>query len=427
MDLCSARRCTILAMARPVYVTAVGSSLPAQVLSNEQLLEGMPWLDASPDWIREHTGIRSRHVAAADENVTDLGVRAAIQAFERSDVVAADTDLVILATNTSQYAYPAGAAIVQGQLAEAGYEMPRAASLDVQQGCASLVASIILASSMVQSGNCEQVLVVGADIASRMLDWSDRNSLLLGDGASACVVTSKKPAADNATPCLELLGSFMKTVPDEESIYQFSGLDPRNHPLQHIEHATTLTGRITREQLYKRLGDSERGGGNQHFHMVGRQVYRFVRRTVPGTGFFDVLHRAGLISDDEFEQVTTQKRRTTDELRTKIANRIDRFVPHGANMSLVQELAEQLHIPFDRMALTLQEHGNTSAASVGIALDRILHGTASYKTVGKRDGSGQLTKGSEPIEVAQLERGHNVLLLSFGAGTSWNYIAARTI
>lgn len=417
-------------MARSVYITAVGAALPKQVLSNEQLLAGMPWLDASPDWIREHTGIHTRHLAQAHEHVTDLGLRAACQAFEHANledanVAASDTDMVILATNTSQFAYPAGAAIIQGELAKHGHAMPRAASLDVQQGCASLVASIILASSMVRSGNCDQVLVVGADVASRMVDWTDRNCMLLGDGASACIVTHRKPDANRETPGLKILGSFMKTVPDEESIYQFSGLDTRNHPLQHIQHAATLTGRVTRDSLYERLRDPQQGGANQHFHMVGRQVYRFVRRTVPSTGFFDVLHRADLISDDEFAQVSTQGRRSSLELRTSIGNRIDRFVPHGANMALVQELADQLHIPYDRMALTLQEHGNTSAASVGISLDRILGGSARYETVGKRDGQGRLTKGSERVVVAPLERGHNVLLLSFGAGTSWNYVAAR--
>lgn len=414
-------------MARPVYITSFGTALPTQVLSNEQLVSGMPWLDASPEWIREHTGIESRHVAEADEHVTDLGLRAACQALERADVAATDTDMVILATNTSQFAYPAGAAIIQGELAKHGHAMPHATSLDVQQGCASLVASIILAASMVKSGNCEQVLVIGADVPTRMVDWTDRNCMLLGDGASACIITSRKPDTSRETPSLEILGSFMKTVPDRESIYQFSGLDARNHPQQHVEHAATLTGRVTRESLYERLRDPQQGGANQHFQMSGRQVYRFVRRMVPGAGFFEVLHRAGLVSDDEFAQVTAQGRKSSLELRMAIGSRIDRFVPHGANMALVQELADQLHIPYDRMALTLQEHGNTSAASVGIALDRILQGSASYETVGKRDGEGRLVKGSERVVVAPIERGHNVLLLSFGAGTSWNYVAARAI
>tara|TARA_R110002072_G_scaffold243682_1_gene402790 strand:- start:134523 stop:135767 length:1245 start_codon:yes stop_codon:yes gene_type:complete len=414
-------------MARSAYITAVGTALPKQVLSNEQLLASMPWLDTSPDWIREHTGIRTRHVADANEHVTDLGMRAACKAFEDADISAADTDMVILATNTSQFVYPAGAAIIQGELAKNGRAMPKAASLDVQQGCASLMASTILAASMVQSGSCDQVLVIGADVATRMVDWTDRNCMLLGDGAAACVITHQKPDANRATPGLEILGSFMKTVPDHEAIHQFSGLDARNHPLQHGEHAKTRTGRITRETLYQRLGDAPESGANQHFRMMGRQVYRFVRRTVPGTGFFDVLHRASLISDDEFAQIQSHGRRVPAELHAAISSRIDRFIPHGANLSLVQELAEQLHIPYERMAVTLQEHGNTSAASVGITLDRILRGSTSYETVGKRDGEGRLTKGSEQVVVAPLERGHNVMLLSFGAGTSWNYIAARTV
>jgi 3-oxoacyl-[acyl-carrier-protein] synthase-3 len=415
-------------MDRPVYLRSVGTALPKDVLSNEQILSGMPWLDTSADWIREHTGIHTRHVAQPDEHVTDLGQRAACQAFDRANVSAADTDLVILATNTSPFVYPSSAAVVQGELAKIGYGMPRAAALDLQQGCASFVAAIILAKAMVQSGQCQQALVIGAEVATRMVDWTDRSSLLLGDGACACVLTCEAPPADRDAPCLELLSSFMKTVPDTDSVYQRSGLDVRNHPRQHMAHAASLEQRIDRDVLYQRLLDAE-SGANQHFYMDGRKVYRFVRRTVPGAGFFDVLHRAALITDDELARAQRLGRGSRDDpsLRSAISERVDRFVPHGANLSLDQELAEQLHIPYQRMALTLQDHGNTSSASVGIALDRIMRGGTSYETVAKRDGDGQLTRAPERIVVDPVQAGHNVVLLSFGAGTSWNYVAARAI
>jgi 3-oxoacyl-[acyl-carrier-protein] synthase III len=414
----------------PAFITAVGAAVPSQILTNEVLLQGMPWLDTSPEWVREHTGIRSRHVAGPDEHATDLGLQAALQALDRAHVAAKDTDMVILATNTSQFVYPAGAALIQQGLGNHGHCMPHAAALDVQQGCGGFLAGIILATAMVQSGACHQVLVIGADVATRMVDWTDRSCLLLGDGATACVVSDRRPPSSEVPLCLEVLGSFMQSTPDRESIFQRGGLDPRNHPLQHIEYAASLRGRITREALYARLATPPPGGGDCHFHMDGRKVYRFVRRTVPGSGYLEVLQRAGLVNAEEYAHLVANSHESSNDdpsLRTAIGHRIDRFVPHGANMVLDQELADQMHIPYERMALTLQEHGNTSAASVGIALERILRGETRYETIAKRDSEGHLTKPAHEVVVDQLRVGHNVLLLSFGAGTSWNYIAARAV
>ncbi len=414
----------------PTYITAVGAALPPKVMSNEELLGGMPWLDVSPEWVAEHTGIRRRHVVSPDQHATDLGVQAAMQALQRAHCDAAATDIVILATNTPQFVYPAGASMVQQGLANLGKPMPRATALDLQQGCAGFVAGIILATAMIQSGACHQALVVGADVATRMVDWTDRSCLLLGDGATACVLSDRRPPASEVPTCLEILGSFMQSTPDRESIFQRGVLDPRNHPTQHMEHAARQGGTMTREGLYARLNTPTPGAGDFHFHMDGRKVYRFVRRTVPGSGFFEVLHKAGLVAPDELAVLQNRIGEAPSEaaeLRATIGNRIDRFVPHGANMVLDQELADQMHIPYERMALSLQDHGNTSAASVGIALERILGGGTRYETIAKRDSDGNLCKPSREVVVDPIAPGHNVLLLSFGAGTSWNYIAARAV
>jgi len=415
----------------PVYITAVGSALPSRTLSNEQIVAGMPWLDVSAEWVREHTGIRQRHVAQPGEWATDLGLRAACQALERTPAGGPDTDLILLATNTAQYVYPAGAAMIQEALLRQGHAMGRAAAMDLQQGCASFVAGIILAAAMIQGGNCRQVLVVGADVATRMVDWTDRSSVLLGDGAAACVVSDRRPVAGSATPALQILGSFMRTAPDRDSIFQRGGLVERNDPFEHIDFAAGRREFTTREQLQDRLDASARAGEDHYFHMDGRKVYKFVRRTVPGSGYFEVLLRAGLIDDAEFARLasghTGQDPIGDQALRAAVGRRIDRFIPHGANMMLNQELADQMHIPYERMALTLQEHGNTSAASVGIALDRILHGSIRYETIAKRDGEGKLTRPAQQVVVEPLRAGHSALLLSFGAGTSWNYVATRAV
>ncbi len=416
-------------MAVPVYITGVASALPAQVFTNEELLAGMPWLDVSAEWVREHTGIRSRCVASEDQDAVDLGVQAALQSLQRAGVRAADTDLVLMGTNTSTFVYPAGAALIQGRLAELGHAMPNAAAMDLQQGCASFVAGIIMATAMIRGGDNHQVLVIGADVATRMVDWTDRSAMILGDGATACVVTDRRSHSDAAVPDLQVLGSFLRTVPDRDSIYQRGVLDPRNHPAQHAAFAAQLGGRVRSEQIAARLKTPPPEAPDHLFHMDGRKVYRFVRRTVPEPGFLTVLHRAGVVSEAELAQLATHEHPTKEDerLRAAIGQRVDRFVPHGANMVLDQELAEQMHIPYERMALTLQEHGNTSAASVGIALERILHGEIRYETIAKRDGHGNLTRPAQQVVVPPLRAGHLALLLSFGAGTSWNYVATRAV
>ena len=425
-------------MSIPVYITGVGASLPARTLTNEQIAAGMPWLDVSADWVREHTGIRSRHVAAPDQHATDLGYEAARQALARAGCDPDDIDLVLLATNTAEFVYPAGAALIQERLAgecSKFSRMARAAALDLQQGCASFVAGIALAAGMIQSGNCQRTLVIGADVATRMVDWTDRSAVLLGDGASACVLSRDRPAPTAGQPGLEVAASFMRTIPDRESIFQRGVLDPRNDPFQHMEYAAQIRGRVTRRALYSRFtppaGNDE---VSRFFQMDGRKVYRFVRRTVAASGYLEVMRRAGLVTDAENERIEQHLRADSpaladlsDEFLARLASRIDRFIPHGANMVLDQELADQMQIPYERMALTLAEHGNTSAASVGITLERLLRGEVSFSTIAKRDAQGVITKPARDVVVGPLERGHTALMLAFGAGTSWNYVVARAV
>jgi len=422
-------------MGSPVYITGVAAALPERKLTNEQLVAGMPWLDVSADWVREHTGIAQRHVAAPGEQATDLGGRAAVAALERARCHADAIDLVLLATNTPQFVFPAGAAMIQERLIadSAGRaRMARAAALDLQQGCASFVAGIILGAGMIQSGSCRRVLVVGADVATRMLDWTDRNSILLGDGAAACVLADELPE-HRAMPALEILASFMRTIPDQDSIFQRSHLDPRNDPFAHMQFAAAIGGRVTRQRLYARMAAPEPAWADTFFHMDGRKVYRFVRRVVTESGYLEVLRRAGLVSAAEVTQLEadagadTFKTAASAALLSTIGSRIDRFVPHGANLVLDQELADQMHIPNERMAVTLQEHGNTSTASVGIALACTLQGNIRYATIAHRSADGKLVKQPRDVVVEPLRAGHVALLLSFGAGTSWNYVVARAV
>ena len=410
----------------PVFITGLGIGVPERVLSNEQIEGDMPWLETSADWIREHTGIRQRHVAAPGQNATDLGYVAAVEALEHAGCPPQDIDLVVFATNTAHFVYPAGAALIQERFrANAGNGEPcamsRASALDVQQGCASFVGAIAIGTAMIRGGDCQRVLVIGADVASRMVDWTDRSAVLLGDGAAACVLSREVPKPRGGLPALEVLATFMRTVPDPDSISQRGVLDSRNDPFQHIEYAATIPGRVTRESLYARLAkpdsDAER---HRHFRMDGPKVYRFVRRTVATIGYVEVLQRAGLLPD-------CPTLGSSGDLVERAAQVVDRFVPHGANMFLNQELADQMRIPYENMAITLPEYGNTSAASVGLTLHSLLRGPVEYGTVAKRGPNGSVTIPERAVRVDPLRPGHVALLLSFGAGASWNYVVTRAL
>lgn len=422
---------TSIRMQPATYITGVGAALPERVLGNLELTQRMPWLDVSPDWIAEHTGIEQRHVAAPGQQAVDLALPAALQALQQAQCDVDEIDLVLLATNSSEFVYPAGAALLQEHLAAAtGRPMAKAAALDLQQGCASFVAAIVLATSMVQSGHCQRVLVTGAEVVTRMLDWSEKNCVLLGDGACACVVSSELPPAPRPL-ALQVLGSFLRTIPDRESIYQHGVLDPRNDPIQHIDYAERQGGRLRGGDLYARLQPTGRSG---LFHMDGRKVYRFVRRMVASSGYLEVMNRSGLADAEEQGRIAehlaaeaTCLSALGDPFLDRLGAKVDRLVVHGANMVLDQELADQMHIPYERMALALQDTGNTSAASVGIALARLMAGELRYATIAKRDASGQIQKPAQQVRVMPLQSGMTALLLSFGAGTSWNYVMTRAV
>ncbi len=413
----------VSALAPPVYITGLGIGLPDRVLANEQIERGMPWLDTSADWIREHTGIRQRHVAAPTQQATDLGYTAAVEALQLARCPPETIDLVLLATNTAHLVYPAGAALIQDQFRTAAGKpaMLRATAFDMQQGCASFVGAIAVAAAMLRSGTCDRILVVGADIGTRMVDWSERNAVLLGDGAAACVMSRELPEPRGQVPALEVLATFMRTIPDRDSISQRGVLDTRNDPFQHMEYGASLPGRVCRDSLYARLATPESAAEQYRlFRMDGHKVYRFVRRTVPAIGYVEVMQRAGLVPKD----LPADAR---GETLDAVAHQVDRFVPHGANMFLNQELADQMRIPYERMAITLQDYANTSAASVGLTLHRLLRREVRYGTIAKRDPQGNITVPERTIAVDPVRAGQVALLLSFGAGTSWNYVVTRAV
>lgn len=419
----------------------LGVSIPDRCLTNEALEKGMPWLRTSAQWISEHTGILQRHVADSDKWATDLGYEAAKEALELSGMEPEDIEMVLFATNTNPQIYPAGASRIQGAFGkdERGrLRMYRAGALDLQMGCASWLGAMGMAMGMIRGGTFSNILVVGADVATRMVDWSDRDAILLGDAGTACVLSKDpRPSGVSVFPQMELLSFFSRTDPlTADAIYQKGPLNPENDPFNFLgrDIGVDLEPLEARKALYppEFFGGPEENR-MQFFKMDGRKVYRFVRGTVPREGYLEVLRSAGLVEDAP-EELGLDSIQGLDEVKDKerrmaiasyLASKVDCFVPHSANLSLNQELAEGMKIPFERMYITLHKYGNTSAASVGLSLYEGLRQKGRYQTLTKRDGQGKIKVPSREITVKKLEPGMNCLLLSFGAGNSWNSLMAR--
>ncbi|MAE76394.1 MAG: hypothetical protein CMJ85_05975 [Planctomycetes bacterium] len=425
-------------MQQRVWIRGLGVYLPEASLTNEAIEAGMPWLRTSAQWISEHTGIYKRHVARPDQHAADLGYLAAVEALELSQSEPESIDLIMLATNTSQYVYPAGAGRIQnafGTGAGGQLRMGRAGALDLQQGCSSFIGAIGLASGLIRGQLFRNVLVVGADVATRMVDWTNRDSILLGDAAAACVVSAGEPPQGLDPAPIEVLGHFMRTDPTAaDAVFQRGVLNVANNPFDHLKRELDPEGGSFRRQLYgDDFLDSMEDDTHRFFEMDGRQVYRFVKGIVPRQGYLEVLQRSGLLDDlpDCWQSVESvddiRNRHERAELCNYLASKVDMFVPHSANLSLNQDLAEEMSIPQERMYVTLQKYGNTSAASVGLSLYEALRHEASYTTLTKRDGSGQVKVAGRQVTVPKLDAGQTALLLSFGAGNSWNYVMTRRV
>ena len=425
---------------KKVRLCGLGIYLPERCLSNAEIEQGMPWLKTSARWIEEHTGIRQRHVADKSQHATDLGYLAAKEAMEYSGIEPEKIDLILLATNTSRFVYPAGSARIQEAFGcdELGrVRMRNAGALDLQQGCSSFIGGIGLAFGLIRGGTFQNILVVGADVATRMVDWTDRDSILLGDAAAACVLTGDSSYHDFRWPALEILSHFMRTDPQHaDAITQRGVLNVANYPIDYLGVQLDSEKGPLRPQLYPEpfFGDMA-NGGHRFFSMDGRQVYRFVKGLVPRLGYLETLRRADLLGDapqelglDKLVSLTDAKDRAfRKEIVAYLQTKVDLFIPHSANLSLNQEIAEEMGIPLERMYVTLHKYANTSAASVGLSLyESLRHGTR-YTTLTKRDGKGKVKVPCREVAVSALERGQTVLLLSFGAGNSWNYVMGRRL
>ncbi|MDA9510941.1 3-oxoacyl-ACP synthase [Bradyrhizobium sp. CCBAU 11386] len=318
-------------------VLGCGSYLPEQVVTNAQLAAR---IDTSDEWIVQRTGIRERHIAAEGEFTSHLAIKAAQAALTDAGVDAQSIDLIVLATSTPDNTFPATAVAVQH-----GLGINHGAAFDLQAVCSGFVFALATADNFLRTGAFKRALVIGAETFSRILDWNDRGTcVLFGDGAGAVVLEALEQPGHAAT--------------DRGVVTTHLRSDGRHKAKLFVDGGPSSTQTVG------------------HLRMEGREVFK---------------HAVGMITDvivDAFEATGLN------------ADSIDWFVPHQANKRIIDASAHKLHIAPEKVVLTVDRHGNTSAASIPLAL-----------AVARKDG--------------RIKRGDLILLEAMGGGFTWGSALVR--
>ena len=317
-------------------IAGTGSYLPEKILTNADLEK---IVETSDQWIRERTGIQQRHIAAEGQTTVDLAEQAARRALDAAGVAAGDLDLIVMGTTTPDIVFPSSACLLQARLGANGCP-----AFDVNAACSGFIFALTTADKFIRSGAAKTVLVVGSETLTRMLDWSDRNTcVLFGDGAGAVVLK-----ADAETGILST-------------------------------HLHADGGK--KELLYNPVGVSagfkhdEKNAGLRVL-MAGSDVFKYAVKALDS------------VVDEALEANGIDK------------SQLDWLIPHQANLRIIEATAKRLAMPMDRVVLTVHKHGNTSAASVPLALD-------------------------EAVRSGKLQRGQLVLLEAFGGGFTWGSALLR--
>ena len=321
-------------MGAGIAITGCGSAAPAKVLTNNHLAK---MVETSDEWINTRTGMRNRHIANSAESLSQLSAIAAKKAIAMAEISVTDIDLIILATSTPDDLF-GSACRVQGAIGATN-----AVAFDLTAACSGFVFALITASQFIRTGVHKNVLIIGADVLSRWVDWTDRAScVLFGDGAGAIVCQSTEKS--------DRLLSF-------EMYSKGSQNDSLN--LNYHSCSKPLTDDITAQH-----------GNYQPVSMNGREVYRFAVAKVP-EAIGKAMFRANLTADD-----------------------IDWLLLHQANQRIMDAVAKRLKIPQAKILSNIAEYGNTSAASIPLALDAAVRG-------------------------GKVKPGHTIAASGFGAGLTW--------
>ena len=313
-------------------ITGWGKYLPDKVLTNEDLEE---MVDTSDEWIKSRTGIKQRYIAAKNQTTGDLAYHASQKALAKADLKAENLDMIIVATVTPDMPFPATSCILEDRLGAAN-----AATFDLEAGCSGFVYGLSVASQFIETGMYDNILVVGAETLSKIMDWEDRNTcVLFGDGAGAAVVQSVEK------------GGFMSfdlgsDGSGGESLYMPGGgsLNP-------------ATEKTVKDRLH-------------YIKMEGNQVFKFAVKRMSQSSI-DVVNKAGYEPEN-----------------------VDLFIPHQANTRIINSAAKRLNLEDDEVYMNLPEYGNTSSASVPIAM-------------------------AEARNKGLIKNGDKIVLVAFGAGLTW--------
>jgi 3-oxoacyl-[acyl-carrier-protein] synthase-3 len=307
-------------------IVGTGSYLPPRVVKNDEFAAH---LDTSDAWIRERTGIVQRHIADESQASSDLALQASRAALQAAAVKPEEIDLVIVATSTPDFVFPSTACLLQAKLG-----LKHCAAFDVQAVCSGFVYALATADNFIRAGTHRRALVVGAEVFSRILDWSDRGTcVLFGDGAGAVVLAAGERPGVHA--------SVLRADGSHAGILSVPG--------------NVCGGRIV---------------GSPYLHMQGKEVFKFAVKVL------DEVAR---------ETVAAAGMRLAD---------IDWLIPHQANVRILEATARKLGLPAERLVVTVDHHGNTSAASVPLALD-------------------------EFVRAGKIRAGHRVMLQGVGGGFTW--------
>lgn len=299
-------------------IISTGSYLPEKILTNYDL-EKM--VDTSHDWIFERTGINQRHIADENESTVDMAYKASLKSLERSNINAEDIDMIIVATTTPERAFPSTAVLLQNKL-----DIKDCFAFDINAACTGFIYALDVADKYIRNNSINNILVVGAEKMSSLVDWSDRNTcVLFGDGAGAVIISSSNNP-----------GIISSTIGSNGSYKDLLTVNP----------------------------DSD------FIEMKGNDVFKIAVNTM------------GKIA-----------RETLDQYDLKIDD-VDWLIPHQANSRIINAIAKKISLPSEKIIMTVGNHGNTSAASIPLAID--------YAT-----------------EIGDLKKEDTILLEAFGAGFTW--------
>ena len=323
-------------MTRRAVIRGVGHYLPERIVPNSYFED---IVDTTDEWIRTRSGIERRHFAAEDETTSQLATHAARAAIRDAGMEPGDIDAIILATTTPDLTFPATATMVQRELG-----MTHGFAFDVQAVCAGFIFALTNANALIATGQADRILVIGAETFSRLLDMSDRSTcVLFGDGAGAVVLEACAQSGTNA---------------DRGILAADLNSDGRDREMLYVDGGPSTTG--TRGVV----------------KMLGNQLFRKAVERLTETAH-KALGKVGLSDGD-----------------------VDWIVPHQANIRIIQGTAKRMQVPMSRVIVTVQDHGNTSAASIPLAL-----------SVGKADG--------------RIKQGDLIVTEAIGGGLSWGAVVLR--